>query len=177
MQKSYESRSKSLLSISNLINNTSIPSGFLSESGIGDAMSILRQYHKQALTESNKARSMEEDIIIQLTGLRSDLQQKIREIKNLSGDFKNAVDKETESTRKAARDLQQALGLLETDPDATTGKGDPFIVKLGVDRQIERQIDEENYLHRVWSPVEFPKLTKIANVPRRSSTWRIRAEN
>ena len=92
---------------------------------------------------------MENEVIIQLTGLRSDLQQKIKEIKSLSGDFKNSVDKELEGSRKAVRHLQEALGLVDTDPAATAGKGDPFIVKLGVDRQIERQIEEENYLHRV----------------------------
>ena len=149
VQKSYETRSKSLLSISNVINNTNSPPVFLTEGGISDATHILRDYHKQSLSEGNKAKSIEEDVIIQLTGLRSDLQQKVKEIKNLSGDFKNSVDKETEGTRKAVHNLQEALGMVDTDSGAASGKGDPFIVKLGVDRQVERQIDEENYLHRV----------------------------
>jgi len=148
IQKSYESRSKSLLTVSNLINNTIPPPVFLTEGGIGDATHILRDYHKQAFAEGNKARDIENDVIIQLTGLRSDLSQKIKEIKGLSGDFKNAVDKETEGTRKTVRDLQEALGLADTEPNATVGRGDPFIVKLRVERQVERQIDEENYLHR-----------------------------
>lgn len=81
---------------------------------------------------------------MQLTGLRSDLGQKIKEIKGLSGDFKNNVDKETEGTRRAVRELQEALGSPSTD-----AKSDPFLVRLGVDRQLGRQIEEENYLHRV----------------------------
>ena len=112
---------------------------------------MLQRYHKQAIAESSKAKHIEEEIVIQLTGLRSDLSQKIKEIKNLSGDFKNSVEKETESTRKVVRGLQEALGLVDTDPSATSGKGDPYIIKLGVERQIERQIDEENYLHKVRS--------------------------
>lgn len=152
MQKSYETRAKSLLTLSNVINNTGIPPVFLTEGGIGDAIHILRDYNKQALAEGNKAKTLEEDVIVQLTGLRSDLQQKIKEIKNLAGDFKNSVDKETEATRKAVRGLQEALGLVDIEPSATSGKGDPFIVRLGVERQIERQIDEENYLHRVCTP-------------------------
>ena len=112
---------------------------------------ILKQYHKQALAESNKAKGIEEDIMVQLTGLRSDLSQKIKEIKNLSGDFKNSVDKETDNTRKAVRSYQEALGLVDTDSSATSGKGDPYIVKLGVERQIDKQIDEENYLHKASS--------------------------
>ncbi|KAL9119489.1 MAG: hypothetical protein Q9187_003953 [Circinaria calcarea] len=154
IQRSYEARSKSLLTVSNVINNTSLPPVFLTEGGIGDATHVLRDYHKQSLAESNKARTIEEDVIIQLTGLRSDLQQKIKEIKNLAGDFKNAVDKETEGTRRAVRDLQEALGLVDLEPSAIAGKGDPFIIKLGVERQLEKQIDEENYLHRAFLNLE-----------------------
>jgi hypothetical protein len=126
-----------------------MPPTFLSTGGIADATSILKDYHKQALIESNKAREVENEIILQLTGLRSDLQQKIKEIKGLSGDFKNTVDKEVEITRKAVRHLQEALGLVDSDPAATSGKGDPFVVRMAVDRQVDKQIEEENYLHRV----------------------------
>ena len=149
VQKSHEARSKSLLSLSNLASNLTPPSGFMVEGGIGEATKILKQYHKQALQESNKAKGIEEDIMAQLTGLRSDLSQKLKEIKNLSGDFKNSVDKETEGTRKLVRGLQEALEAVDHDSSSTSGKGDPYIVRLGVERQVERQIDEENYLHKV----------------------------
>ena len=149
IQKSYETRSKSLISASNVMSNTLIPTSFMSNGGLGDAVHILRDFHKNAINESNKAKDLENEVIVQLTGLRSDLQQKIKEIKSLSGDFKNNVDKETEVTKKAVRHLQEALGLVDTDPASTSGKGDPFIVKIAVDRQLERQIEEENYLHRV----------------------------
>lgn len=149
VQKSYEARSKSLHTLSNVVNNIDAPNAFLRDGGIGDATSILREYHKKSIQEGNKAKTLEEDVIVQLTGLRSDLAQKIKEIKSLSGDFKNSVDKETEGTRKAVHDLQEALGVAESDRHASSGKGDPFIVKLGVDRQVARQIEEENYLHRV----------------------------
>lgn len=115
-----------------------------SQGGISDAVHILRDYHKQSITEGNKAKSIEEEVIVQLTGLRSDLGQKIKEIKSLSGDFKNNVDKETEGTRRAVRELQDALGSNVSD-----AKSDPFLIRLGVDRQVGRQIEEENYLHRV----------------------------
>ena len=47
------------------------------------------------------------------------------------------------------KSLTDALGMVDHDAAATSGKGDPFIIKLGVDRQVEKQIEEENYLHRV----------------------------
>lgn len=127
-----------------------MPPGFLPSGGLDDAVQVLRNYNSQAIMESNKAREIEEDVILALTGLRSDLQLKIKEIKNLSGDFKNSVEKEMEATKRAVRTLQDALGKSDLDSALTTGKEDPYLLRLAVDRQLERQLDEENYLHQVW---------------------------
>lgn len=149
VQKSYETRSKLFLSASNVINNQSTPAAFLQSGGLADATEMLRDFHRQGYTEANKAVEVEIEVISQLTGLRSDLQKKTKEIKGLSGDFKNTVDKEIDGTRKAVRNLHESLGLVDTDPSATSGKGDPFLMRLNVERQVEKQIEEENYLHRV----------------------------
>lgn len=137
------------MKVSNVINNTTAPSVFLSSGGADDALQVLRAYHKSAIAESNKSKDIENDVILALIGLRSDLNQKIKEIKNLSGDFKNSVDKEMENTRRAVNALQDGLGQFDIDPAQMTGKRDPYLLKLAVDRQVERQIDEENYLHQV----------------------------
>jgi hypothetical protein len=149
MQTHYDHKAKSLLKVSNAINSTAVPSGFMTSGVVDDALQILRNYHKLAIAESSKARDIENDVILALVGLRSDLSQKIKEIKGLSGDFKNSVDKEMESTRKAVNILQEGLGQSDIDPSQMTGKQDPYLLKLAVDRQIEKQIDEENYLHQV----------------------------
>jgi hypothetical protein len=154
IQKSYETRAKLLLSAGNLVNNMTLPPTFLESGGLADATEILRDYHKQGVVEANKAREVETEVILQLTGLRSDLQQKTKEIKSLSGDFKNSVDKEVENTRKSVRNLQETLGLVDVDPSATSGKHDPFILRLQVDKQLEKQIEEENYLHRAYLNLE-----------------------
>ncbi|KAJ5777944.1 hypothetical protein N7520_001190 [Penicillium odoratum] len=154
VQKSYETRSKLFLSASNIINNQTIPSAFLQSGGLADATEILRDFHRQGYTEANKAVEVEVEVISQLTGLRSDLQKKTKEIKSLSGDFKNTVDKEIDGTRKAVRNLQESLGFVDTDPSATAGKGDPFLMRLNVERQVEKQIEEENYLHRAYLNLE-----------------------
>ena len=154
VQASYENKAKALLKVSNVINNIASPPVFMKEGGIADAGRILSDYHKHAIAEAIKAKDIEQDVIGQLTGLRQDLAAKIKEIKSLSGDFKNTVEKEKEGTRKAVTALEQALGLADHDPHAVTGKDDPYIIKLGVDRQVERQIDEENYLHRAYLNLE-----------------------
>lgn len=151
---SYEHRAKSLLKVSNVINNTNAPAALLIEGGLNDANRFLRDFHKQAIVEANKARDIEADVINQLSGLRADLAQKIKEIKSLSGDFKNNVEKEKETTRKCVAALQEALAVIDSDPAAVAGKGDPYVVRLGVERQVERQIDEENYLHRAYLNLE-----------------------
>lgn len=150
-------------SASNVINNISTPSNFMSSGGLADAAHVLRDFHKLALNESNKSKELENEVIMQLTGLRSDLQQKIKEIKSLSGDFKNSVGKEQDATRKAVRALQDSLGHVDHDAASTAGKGDPFLVKMGVDRQLERQIEEENYLHRV-SRCSFKEVVLLTRV-------------
>jgi hypothetical protein len=132
-----------------VLNNTSTPQGFLASGGLDDALQVLRNYNKQVIGEANKAREIEEDVILALTGLRSDLHQKIKEIRNLSGDFKNTVEKEMDATRRAVNHLQDALGQTDLDPALTTGKQDPYLLRLAADRQLERQIEEENYLHQV----------------------------
>lgn len=151
IQNHYEHRAKSLLKLANVLNNTSTPPGFLAAGGLDDALQILRNYHKNSIQEANKAREIEEDVILALTGLRSDLNQKMKEIRGLSGDFKNSVDKEMENTRRAVNALSECLGHTEVDPSLTTGKQDPYLLRLAVDRQVERQLDEENYLHQVRS--------------------------
>jgi hypothetical protein len=177
VQSHYESRNKALLKLANVSNNISTPPHFLKSAGIDDALQFLRTYNKNAIVEANKAKEIEEDVILALTGLRSDLQQKIKEIKNLSGDFKNSVEKEMENTRKAVRALQDVLGKNEADDASTVGKQDPFLMRMAVDRQVERQLDEENYLHqvsqlRVWSDIALRLLTCHAlGIPEPRKLW------
>jgi hypothetical protein len=149
IQNHYEQRSKSLVKLTNVANNISTPPGFLASGGLDDALQIIRSYNKQNILEANKAREIETDVVLALTGLRSDLQQKIKEIRHLSSDFKNTVEKEMENTRKAVKALQEVIGQSELDSALTTGKQDPYLLRLAVDRQVEKQIDEENYLHQV----------------------------
>ncbi|KAJ4388023.1 phosphatidylinositol 4,5-bisphosphate-binding protein [Gnomoniopsis smithogilvyi] len=154
IQTFYEQRSKSFLKLANVLNNVHMPPGFLQSGGLDDAVQVLRNYNSQIILEANKAREIEEDVVLALTGLRTDLQLKIKEIKSLSGDFKNSVEKEMEVTRKVVRTLQDALGKSDLDSSLTTGKEDPYLLRLAVDRQLERQLDEENYLHQAYLNLE-----------------------
>ncbi|KAK0950471.1 phosphatidylinositol 4,5-bisphosphate-binding protein, partial [Friedmanniomyces endolithicus] len=154
IQNSYDTRSKAVHKVQGVISGITHPSVFLTENGLGDATRILDDYHKHSIAEANKSRDIENDVIGALTGLRSDLGQKIKEIKSLSGDFKNSVDKEKEGTKREVEKLQEVLQHVDHEDGSATGKNDPFIVKLGVDKLVERQVDEENYLHRAYLNLE-----------------------
>ena len=121
----------------------------MSEGGLNDAIGILRNFTQVSIVEANKARNIEDDVITQLNSLRNDLNQKIKEIKSLSGDFKNNIEREKDNTKRVVDQLREALNLADSNPGAASGKNDPFIVRLSVERQVQKQIDEENYLHRV----------------------------
>ncbi|PKS07094.1 hypothetical protein jhhlp_005692 [Lomentospora prolificans] len=154
IQSHYEQRAKNAVKLANSANNFNQPPGFLASGGLADAMQILRKYNRTAIQDAHRAQEIERDVILALTGLRSDLQQKIKEIKHLSGDFKNSVGKEMDGTRRAVKSLQDVLGRAEMDTSLTTGKQDPYLLRLAVDRQVERQIDEENYLHQAYLNLE-----------------------
>lgn len=151
VQTSYDARAKAVGKVQNALGGIAHPSVFVSDNGLADATRILEDFHRHSAAEANKSREIENDVIAGLTGLRSDLNQKIKEIKSLSGDFKNSVDKEKEATRREVEKLQDALQHADHEDSTATGKNDPYVVKLGVDRMVEKQIDEENYLHRVSS--------------------------
>lgn len=119
--------------------------------GIDDALSMLKIYHKDSIGAANRARDIENDVILALTGLRTDLSGKIKEIKSLSGDFKNSVEKEMSGTRRAVEALSEALRLSEHEQ---ASKQDPLLLRMAADRQVERQIDEENYLQQAYLNLE-----------------------
>ncbi|PHH59000.1 hypothetical protein CDD81_3958 [Ophiocordyceps australis] len=154
IQSHYEHRAKAWVKLANVANNIATPQSFLRSAGIDDALCSLRNYNTAAIHEANKAREIEQDVILALSGLRSDLQHKIKEIKHLAADFKNSVDREMDATRKAVGALADVLDKSDVDSASTTGKQDPFLLRLAVDRQVERQLDEESYLHQAYLNLE-----------------------
>lgn len=150
MQSTNEAQAKNLLRLSQSITSQSEASGaFMKSGGILEANDLLSDFHKEAYLAAENAKSIESEIITQLTGLRGDLNLKVKEIKALSGDFKNNVEKEKEATKKALAHLQESIQTLEVDPSNASGKSEPYIVRLQVENQIRHQLAEENFLHKV----------------------------
>ncbi|KAF8461050.1 hypothetical protein BDZ91DRAFT_737780 [Kalaharituber pfeilii] len=155
VQSTNEARAKSLLKLSQSIDNQFQASdAFMKTGGILETNAALRDMHKEGYLVAENAKSIETEIINHLVGLRGDLNLKIKEIRALSGDFKNNVDKEKEATKKAILQLTEAIQNMEGDPQSTIGKSEPYIVRLQVEKQIRRQLSEENYLHKAYLNLE-----------------------
>ncbi|CCX16547.1 Similar to Phosphatidylinositol 4,5-bisphosphate-binding protein SLM1; acc. no. P40485 [Pyronema omphalodes CBS 100304] len=152
VQAQYESRARGIAKVTQSLHTTSSTSEFAPHGGILEVNNVLRDFHKEATINSEHAAKIERDIINSLNGLRSDLNLKLKEIKALSPDFKNNVEKEKEGTKKEIQKLQEVIRAFEENQG--NGGKDPYIHKLAVERQLRRQLQEENYLHRAYLNIE-----------------------
>lgn len=118
---------------------------------IQDLPTILNQYHESLASSASKAsRELTNDVIPRLEDLRRDLIVKIKEIKSLQSDFKNSCSKELQQTKQAMKQFQESL----KDARYSVPKQDPFLTKLALDRQIKKQLQEENFLHEAFDNLE-----------------------
>ncbi|KAI5293924.1 hypothetical protein KEM52_004999 [Ascosphaera acerosa] len=155
VQQMHEVHSKCILTPSEYLANLSPTPTFMKSGGLNDALSITQELHRQSLADATTAKAIEATIIAKLTGLRNDLHHKLREIRSLAPDFRNNVDREVEATRRAVKHLQDALTAIDSECPTSATRADPFIVRLSVDRQLTRQIEEENYLHLAYQNLEY----------------------
>jgi hypothetical protein len=124
VQAQYEARGRGIHKITQSLNAAARPSEFMEHGGIMETNAVLTDFHKEAIVNAGNAAKIETEVINNLTGLRSDLNLKIKEIKALSGDFKSNVDKEKESTKKEVLKLQTALETFDSNP---SGGNDPLV--------------------------------------------------
>lgn len=114
---------------------------------IADVPGNVIAFHRaQAATASRTSKELTNNVIPRLEDLRRDLLVKIKEIKNLSSDFKNAVAKEQAGTHKELASYINAIEILNANPSLLIPKHDPFLLKYTLSKQITRQVNEENYL-------------------------------
>jgi len=154
VQASYEVRAKTITKLANTLSGIPIPPILMTTGGLTDANRLLHEHHQNAHSEALKAKEIEIEIIEALNGLRSDLGAKVKEIKGLKNDFKNTVAERKEVTKKAIATLSEAIQHYEQADGMDKGFHDPFLARMNVDRMVELQIDEENYLHRAYLNIE-----------------------
>lgn len=134
--------------------NKSIQNFFLplGNGSIHDVPTILNQYHTTlASVASKSSKELTNEIIPRLQELRNDLLIKIKEIKSLQSDFKNNCNKELNQTKN---DLKQYIDSIKDIKYNNIPKIDPYLAKLVLDKQIKRQIMEENFLHEAFDNLQ-----------------------
>ncbi|KAH3670309.1 hypothetical protein WICMUC_004878 [Wickerhamomyces mucosus] len=114
---------------------------------IHDLPGILANYHVASANLASRASKELNSITIpRLEDLKRELLVKIKEIKSLASDFKTKTAKEIAQTKV---DLTHYIKSIE---DAKFGsqnlqpKNDPYITKILLDKQLKKQLVEENYL-------------------------------
>lgn len=121
---------------------------------IADLPGDLISYHRtQAAHASQLAKELAKNLIPRLDDLRRDLLVKIKEIKGLASDFKNTYAKEQGLTEQHVAALQQAIKVL-TGGGPLQGKQDPALVRYQLEKQLGRQISEENYLQDAYNNLQ-----------------------
>lgn len=143
------------------INRYFLPIG---NGSIQDLPTILTKYHQQNVNACSKTlKELTSVIIPKLEELRKDLLIKIKEIKNLQNDFKNNLGKELNETKNLLNQYYQAVELankLEHSGhshslgDAESAKFDPYLVKIKLERQLKKQLQEEHYLYQAYENLQ-----------------------
>ncbi|KAH3675756.1 hypothetical protein WICPIJ_009281 [Wickerhamomyces pijperi] len=117
---------------------------------IQDVQVLLKKYHlnlsKQQLLISKE---LERNVLPLLEDLQRDLFEKCKEIKLLSGDFKNSMNKEIAITGQILNDYLQSVKVLQSGGNGHSIK-DPFLLKLRLELQLKQQLNQENYLEEAY---------------------------
>lgn len=128
---------------------------FIESGGVQDIGIALKERARQmVVTTSDNSKKILTHIIPPLEKLRSDLHLKIKEIKGLSGDFKNSVPKEQEHTKRYLQTLSEALTHASERPGDIVPKNDPHLAKMAFERQLRHHLQEENFLHQAHRNIE-----------------------
>ncbi|KAL3233836.1 Activator of SKN7 protein 10 [Nakaseomyces bracarensis] len=129
------------------------PSGFMKfgSGSIQDVQVVLKRYHGSLAGQQLKvSREIIENVIPKLESLCKDLTGKIREIKDLHGDFKtNIVSHISQTSKLLAKYNSMVKKLSDESEDATKviqPKCDPYLVKVQLETQLKKQLAEEKYL-------------------------------
>lgn len=127
----------------------------LGSGSIQDLPTILYQYHANAaLLAQSVVKELNGTIIPRLDDLKRDLLVKIKEIRSLQSDFRNNVDHLEQETKSSLRVFTHSIETSKRSPNSLAPRNDPYLLKYSLDRQIKRQLTEENYLHEAFVNIQ-----------------------
>ncbi|EDO14851.1 hypothetical protein Kpol_359p12 [Vanderwaltozyma polyspora DSM 70294] len=151
------------------LNNPLAASGFMNfgSGSIQDIQIILKKYHLSLANQQYKvSKEIANNLIPQLESLRKDLSMKVKDIKSLHDNFKTNINDHIKITSQLLNKYITACRVMSNPKFSAKGikpKHDPFLLKLQLDLQLKRQIEEENYLRTAFINLQSAgmKLEKI----------------
>src|SRR5271170_5117638 len=154
-----DARSRNIAKLNNSLNvpfrENSADEFFLESGGVQDiGIAIKERAKSQIVTSSDNSRKILSHIVPPLEKLRSDLHLKIKEIKGLSGDFKNSVPREQDHTKRQLQALTESLTSASERPSDIQPKSDPHLLKMAFEKQMRHHLQEENFLHQAHRNIE-----------------------
>lgn len=152
--------------------NSFAASGFMNfgTGSIQDIQVILKKHHLSLANQQFKvSKEITTALIPKLEELRKDLNFKIKEIKELHGDFKTNINAHLKLTGQLLNKYVAAVKFMNKNANNNVAannlepKHDPYLLKLQLDLQLKRQVAEENYLQEAFINLQTSgmKLEKI----------------
>lgn len=147
--------------------DTSASSGFMKfgSGSVQDTQVILKKYHLSLASQQFKiSKEILTTIVPKMEDLRKDLQLKIKEIKDLHGDFKTNINEHVAITGQLLSKYIASVKFVNNNCSSDGSdhiklhkknnqlkpKHDPYLLKLQLDLQLKRQLLEENYLQEAY---------------------------
>lgn len=128
--------------------NFFLPAG---NGSIHDLPNILINFHSSSANLASKSsKELNSNVIPRLDDLRRELLVKIKEIKGLSSDFKNNVTKEVSQSKADLQNFLKSVEEAKYSAHNVQPKNDPYLTKITFEKQLKRQLVEENYLHEAY---------------------------
>ncbi|GAV53252.1 hypothetical protein ZYGR_0AI05360 [Zygosaccharomyces rouxii] len=168
------------------------PSGFLKfgSGSVQDIQVVLKKYHLSIAAQHLKtSKEINFNLLPRIEDLRRDLQSKIKEIKELSGDFRTNINEHVAITGQLLSRYISSVKYMNTNVADVENiklqkkgtqikpKHDPYLLKLQLDLQLKRQLLEESYLREAYinlqsSGMELEKIVyhKIQQILQRYSS-------
>ncbi|SCW01120.1 LAFE_0D05512g1_1 [Lachancea fermentati] len=144
--------------------SSSASSGFMKfgSGSVQDIQVVLKKYHLSLANQQLKmSKELTSIVIPRIDELRKDLQAKIKEIKELHGDFRTNINEHVALTGQLLQKYMASIKFISTHSKSSDAlklkndqhlkpKHDPYLLKLQLDLQLKRQLLEENYLQEAY---------------------------
>ncbi|VEU19778.1 DEKNAAC100341 [Brettanomyces naardenensis] len=127
---------------------------FVTQGLDGELYQPMRYHTNAAMLAQAIVKELNGTVIPRLEDLKRDLLVKIKEIRSLQSDFRNNVDRYGQETRASMKGFTQAVDTARRSPSSLAPKNDPYLLKYSLDRQIKKQLTEENYLHEAFVNIQ-----------------------